>query len=134
MSDVHEVTYRVTAIPGDGIGPEIVTATRGVLDATCRRFGFAIEWTEILAGGIAIDAYGTAIRDEDLEVLLASDAVLLGAVGGPKWDDPAATGTRDLRSCPTDRASRRGPRNEAGDLPHRWLWRLRALHLPLDER
>ncbi|MFV2062996.1 MAG: isocitrate/isopropylmalate family dehydrogenase, partial [Chloroflexota bacterium] len=91
MSDVHGVTYRVTAIPGDGIGPEIVTATRGVLDATCRRFGFAIEWTEILAGGVAIDAYGTAIRDEDLEVLLASDAVLLGAVGGPKWDDPAAT-------------------------------------------
>ena len=45
----------------------------------------------MLAGGVAIDAYGTAIRDEDLDVLLAQDAVLLGAVGGPKWDDPAAT-------------------------------------------
>lgn len=85
-----ELTYSVTAIPGDGIGPEIVAATRTVLDATCERFGFAIDWSEVLAGGIAIDAYGTPIRDEDLDVLLASDAVLLGAVGGPKWDDPAA--------------------------------------------
>jgi 3-isopropylmalate dehydrogenase len=83
-------TCKVTAIPGDGIGPEIVAATRTVLDATCERFGFGIEWSEILAGGAAIDAYGTPIRDEDLDVLLASDAVLLGAVGGPKWDDPAA--------------------------------------------
>ena len=83
-------SYQVTAIPGDGIGPEIVTATRGVLAAACTRFGFDIEWSEVLAGGIAIDAYGTAVRDEDLDVLLASDAVLLGAVGGPKWDDPAA--------------------------------------------
>ena len=61
-----------------------------VLDAAAERFGFAIEWTDVLAGGIAIDAYGTAVRDEDLDVLLASDAVLLGAVGGPKWDDPSA--------------------------------------------
>ena len=82
--------YSVAAIPGDGIGPEIVAATQGVLDVACRRFGFAIEWSEVLAGGIAIDAYGSAIRDEDLDVLLATDAVLLGAVGGPKWDDPAA--------------------------------------------
>ena len=55
-------TYAVIAIPGDGIGPEIVTATRTVLDAVCVSFGFAIEWTEVLAGGIAIDTYGTAIR------------------------------------------------------------------------
>jgi 3-isopropylmalate dehydrogenase len=82
--------YKVAKIPGDGIGPEIVEAALTVLDAAARRFGFSIEWTEVLAGGVAIDAYGTAIRDEDLEVLLASDAVLLGAVGGPKWDDPAA--------------------------------------------
>ncbi len=84
------VSVSVTAIPGDGIGPEIVTATRTVLDAVCARHGLAISWSEVLAGGVAIDAYGTAVRDEDLEVLLAADAVLLGAVGGPKWDDPAA--------------------------------------------
>jgi 3-isopropylmalate dehydrogenase len=82
--------YRVAKIPGDGIGPEIVDATIVVLEATAERFGFGFEWTEVLAGGVAIDAYGTAVRGEDLDVLLARDAVLLGAVGGPKWDDPAA--------------------------------------------
>jgi len=83
-------TFKVAKIPGDGIGPEIVEAALTVLDAAAARSGFGIEWTEVLAGGVAIDAYGTAIRDEDLDVLLSSDAVLLGAVGGPKWDDPAA--------------------------------------------
>jgi 3-isopropylmalate dehydrogenase len=83
-------TYQVAKIPGDGIGPEIVDATIVVLEAAAERFGFGLAWTEVLAGGVAIDAYGTAIRDEDLDVLLAQDAVLLGAVGGPKWDDPAA--------------------------------------------
>ena len=72
-------TYRVVKIPGDGIGPEIVAATMTVLDAAADRFGFAIEWTEVLAGGIAIDAYGEAVRDEDLETMLQSDAVFLGA-------------------------------------------------------
>lgn len=90
MSPEGNPTYKVAKIPGDGIGPEIVETSLTVLDAAAERFGFAIEWTEVLAGGIAIDAYGTAIRDEDLDILLASDAVLLGAVGGPKWDDPAA--------------------------------------------
>jgi 3-isopropylmalate dehydrogenase len=82
--------FRLARIGGDGIGPEIVAAASIVLDAAADRFGFGFEWTEVLAGGIAIDAYGTAVRDEDLAVLLAADAVLLGAVGGPKWDDPAA--------------------------------------------
>jgi len=90
LNTQHQPTYNVAKIPGDGIGPEIVETTLVVLDAVAEKFGFAIEWTEVLAGGIAIDAYGTAIRDEDLDTLLASDAVLLGAVGGPKWDDPAA--------------------------------------------
>jgi 3-isopropylmalate dehydrogenase len=83
-------TYRVTAIPGDGIGPEIVTATQRVLAAGGERFDFAIEWSEVLLGGVAIDAYGVPVRDEDLAVCAAADAVLLGAVGGPKWDDPSA--------------------------------------------
>jgi 3-isopropylmalate dehydrogenase len=82
--------WNVTAIPGDGIGPEIVAATRAVVDAAGERFGFSVAWTEILMGGAAIDAYGTALREEDLATCAASDAVLLGAVGGPKWDDPAA--------------------------------------------
>jgi 3-isopropylmalate dehydrogenase len=82
--------FQVVAIPGDGIGPEIVAVTRSVLDAAGDAFGFTIEWSEVLAGGVAIDAYGVAVRDEDLARCAAADAVLLGAVGGPKWDDPSA--------------------------------------------
>ena len=62
-----------------------------MLDAAGQAFGFAIEWSELLAGGAAIDAYGTAIRDEDVAAAGEADAILLGAVGGPKWDDPKAT-------------------------------------------
>jgi 3-isopropylmalate dehydrogenase len=83
-------TYRLVAIPGDGVGPEVVAAARLVLDAAGQRFGFATDWTEVAAGGVAIDAFGVAIRPEDVEVCRAADAVLLGAVGGPKWDDPNA--------------------------------------------
>lgn len=82
--------YRIVAIPGDGVGPEVVRAARSVLDATAAAAGFAIEWTDLVAGGIGIDTYGIAIRAEDVESAGAADAILLGAVGGPKWDDPNA--------------------------------------------
>ncbi len=85
------LTYRIATIPGDGVGPEVIDAARRVVDAAGQRFGFAVEWTEILAGGIAIDTYGVAIRPEDVEACGAADAILLGAVGGPKWSDPSAT-------------------------------------------
>jgi 3-isopropylmalate dehydrogenase len=84
-------SYRVISIPGDGIGPEIVSAAQRVLAAAGERFGFTIDWSEVLVGGVAIDAYGVAVRGEDLTVCGDADAILLGAVGGPKWDDPAAT-------------------------------------------
>jgi 3-isopropylmalate dehydrogenase len=83
-------TYRVVAIPGDGVGPDVVAAGRRVLDAAGARFGFRVAWGEILMGGAAIDAYGVAIRPEDVEACRAADAVYLGAVGGPKWDNPNA--------------------------------------------
>ncbi len=83
-------TYRIVTIPGDGVGPEVVDAARRVVDAAGKRFGFAVDWTEIVAGGIAIDTYDVAIRPEDVETCRDADAVLLGAVGGPKWSDPAA--------------------------------------------
>ena len=83
-------TYRVATIPGDGVGPEVVEAARRVVDTVAERFGFVVAWTEILAGGIAIDTYGVAIRAEDVEVCRDADAILLGAVGGPKWSDPSA--------------------------------------------
>jgi 3-isopropylmalate dehydrogenase len=83
-------TYRVATIPGDGVGPEVVAAARRVVDAAGRQFGFAIDWSEHVVGGAAIDAFGVAIRDEDLAACGAADAILLGAVGGPRWSDPSA--------------------------------------------
>ncbi|MGK2851853.1 MAG: 3-isopropylmalate dehydrogenase [Candidatus Limnocylindrales bacterium] len=83
-------TYRVAMIPGDGVGPEVVEAARRVVAAVAERLGFRVTWEEVLAGGIAIDRYGVAIRPEDVEVCRAADAILLGAVGGPKWSDPSA--------------------------------------------
>jgi 3-isopropylmalate dehydrogenase len=85
------VRYRVTTIPGDGVGPEVVAAARRVVDAAGTAFGFTIDWSEVLAGGIAIDTYGVAIRPEDVAACATADAILLGAVGGPKWSDPGAT-------------------------------------------
>jgi 3-isopropylmalate dehydrogenase len=82
--------YRLAAIPGDGVGPEVVAAARAVLEATGDAFEFAVEWQDVAAGGNAIDKYGVAIRPEDVERCGEADAVLLGAVGGPKWDDPNA--------------------------------------------
>ena len=84
-------TYRVATIPGDGVGPEVVGAARRVVDAAASRFAFAIDWSEHLAGGAAIDAYGVSIRDADVAACGAADAILLGAMGGPKWSDPSAT-------------------------------------------
>jgi 3-isopropylmalate dehydrogenase len=80
-------TPRIVVLPGDGIGPEIVAAARRVLDALGE-----FEFDERLMGGCSIDAHGVALTDEVLEACRAADAVLLGAVGGPKWDttDPAA--------------------------------------------
>ena len=83
--------YRVATIPGDGVGPDVVAAGRAVLDAAGRAFAFEVDWSEIAAGGNAIDTYGVAIRPEDIQAAGATDAILLGACGGPKWDNPAAT-------------------------------------------
>jgi 3-isopropylmalate dehydrogenase len=78
---------RIALLPGDGIGPEIVAAARRVLEAAGE-----FEFSEHLIGGASIDAAGTALTDEVLEACREADAVLLGAVGGPKWDttDPAS--------------------------------------------
>ncbi len=88
---MSEARYRVATIPGDGVGPDVVAAARAVVDAAGSAFGFVIDWSELLVGGAAIDAYGIAIRPEDVEACGATDAILLGAVGGPKWSDPSAT-------------------------------------------
>ncbi len=80
----------ITLLPGDGIGPEIMAEGRRVLDAVATRFGHTFTFHEGLIGGCAIDATGTALPEETLGLCLKSDAVLLAAVGGPKWSDPQA--------------------------------------------
>ncbi|MCL2105596.1 MAG: 3-isopropylmalate dehydrogenase [Oscillospiraceae bacterium] len=78
--------YRLAVIPGDGIGPEIVEQALRVLDAAGERFGFRFDYTPCLLGGCAIDAGGTPLPEETLRVCREADSVLLGAVGGGKWD------------------------------------------------
>jgi len=80
----------ITVLPGDGIGPEVTTEALKVLSAVAKRFGHEFQTRDALIGGAAIDATGTALPDATLESARASNAVLLGAVGGPKWDDPRA--------------------------------------------
>jgi len=84
------VRAKIVVLPGDGIGPEVTTQAVRVLEAVARKGGHAFEFEERLMGGCSIDAHGTALTDEVLRACQASSAVLLGAVGGPKWDDPTA--------------------------------------------
>jgi len=81
---------KITLLPGDGIGPEVVAEGVKVLKAVADRFGHTFEFSEQLVGGIAIDETGHPLPDETLAACRAGDAVLLGAVGGPKWSDPRA--------------------------------------------
>jgi len=83
--------HRVAYLPGDGIGPEVCAVARRAVDVAGERFGFELTWDEQLVGGAAIEADGTALPPATLEACRAADAVLLGAVGGPRWDDPRAT-------------------------------------------
>jgi 3-isopropylmalate dehydrogenase len=80
----------IVLTPGDGIGPEVVEEARLVLADVASRFGHEFRFSEHLLGGCAIDKTGTALPDSTLAAAQAADAVLLGAVGGPKWDDPQA--------------------------------------------
>ena len=81
--------FNIAAIPGDGIGPEIVAEAKKVLDAVAKKYGHEFNYTEVLMGGVSIDAHGVPLTDEALAAAKASDAVLLGAVGGrvgvDKW-------------------------------------------------
>ena len=78
--------YKLAVIPGDGIGPDVVEQTLLVLDKVGEKFGHTFHYHKVLAGGCAIDATGGCLPQETIDVCKASDAVLLGAVGGWKWD------------------------------------------------
>lgn len=78
--------HRILLLPGDGVGPEVVEQARRVLETVARRGAIAFEFSEALIGGAAIDASGHPLPDETLSAARHADAVLMGAVGGPKWD------------------------------------------------
>ncbi|TVR83401.1 MAG: 3-isopropylmalate dehydrogenase [Rhodospirillales bacterium] len=80
-------TRTLLLLPGDGIGPEVMAEVRRVIDWLARRRNLEFDLSEGLVGGAAIDAHGTPLADATMVEALAADAVLLGAVGGPKWDD-----------------------------------------------
>lgn len=82
--------YNIAVVEGDGIGPEVVGETVKVLNLIGEKFGHRFDYEYLMAGGCAIDKFGTALPEDTLEACKKSDAVLLGAVGGPKWDDPDA--------------------------------------------
>lgn len=84
------MTHHILLLPGDGIGPEVLDQTIRVLDAATAGTTVQLSYETALIGGAAIDAWGTPLRDEEIRRAEAADAVLLGAVGGPKWDDPTA--------------------------------------------
>ncbi len=79
--------YNIGVIKGDGIGPEIVDEAIKVLDAVAAKEGIAFNYSEYLMGGVAIDATGVPLPQETIDGALKSDAVLFGAIGGPKWDN-----------------------------------------------
>ncbi len=80
----------ITLLPGDGIGPDVVTAAHEALDAVANKYGHRFKYEEELIGGAAIDACGDPLPPATIQSCKRSDAVLLGAVGGPKWSDPGA--------------------------------------------
>ena len=82
--------FDIAVLPGDGVGPEVIAEALKVLQAVGEKFGHSFHLHDGLIGGVAIDALGTALSDETLEMCKQCDAVLLGAVGGSKWDDPQA--------------------------------------------
>jgi 3-isopropylmalate dehydrogenase len=91
------LAHRILVLPGDGIGPEVTREARRVLEGAARHFGLDLDFEEGSIGGCAIDAHGTPLPDEVVDRARKCQAVLLGAVGGPRWDD-----------LPVDRRPERG--------------------------
>ncbi|MCR5386276.1 MAG: 3-isopropylmalate dehydrogenase [Treponema sp.] len=79
----------IALIPGDGIGPDVIAEAVNVLNAVGKKFGHSFEYKNVIAGGCAIDKFGEPLPKDQLDIALNADSALLGAVGGPKWDDVA---------------------------------------------
>lgn len=82
------MTYNIVALPGDGIGPEILNGSLGILEKISQKYQFDYHIDTHHFGGAAIDNYGTPLTDETLKACQNADAILLGAIGGPKWSNP----------------------------------------------
>ena len=82
------MNLKITCIPGDGIGPEIVTEAKKVLDAVAGKYGHSITYTDILMGGASIDVHGVPLTDEAIETAKSADAVLMGSIGGNTTTSP----------------------------------------------
>jgi 3-isopropylmalate dehydrogenase len=80
------MNYKVAVLPGDGIGPEVLREGTQVLNQAAKLYGFGVSLEEDIVGGASIDAHGMPLTDSVLRLAKGSDAVLLGAMGGPKWD------------------------------------------------
>jgi 3-isopropylmalate dehydrogenase len=90
LLEANKLKFDIAELPGDGVGPEVTAEAVKVLNATGNKYGHQFTFHHGLIGGIAIDKTGNALPDEVLDMCRKTDAVLLGAVGGPKWDDPKA--------------------------------------------
>jgi len=84
------LNFNIAVLPGDGVGPDVTDEARRVLDEVGSRFGHRFNYKQGFIGGISIDKFGTALPQATIDICRKCDAVLLGAVGGPKWDDPRA--------------------------------------------
>lgn len=80
------MNFNIVTVPGDGIGPDVIGEAVNVLNAVGKKYGHVFNFTEKAAGGVAIDTYGCPLPQETVDACKKSDSVLLGAVGGPKWD------------------------------------------------
>ena len=80
------MNFNIVTVPGDGIGPDVIGEAVNVLNAVGKKYGHVFNFTEKAAGGVAIDTYGCPLPQDTVDACKNSDSVLLGAVGGPKWD------------------------------------------------
>ena len=87
-TEEKDMSYNIAVIPGDGIGPEIVREAQKVLDAAGKKYGFELNYTEVLMGGASIDVHGVPLTDEAIATAKASDAVLMGSIGGDAKTSP----------------------------------------------
>ena len=91
-TEEKDMSYNIAVIPGDGIGPEIVREAQKVLDAAGKKYGFELKYTEVLMGGASIDVHGVPLTDEAIATAKASDAVLMGSIGGDAKTSPWSGG------------------------------------------